>query len=322
VVRTRARLVAVVALLATVVPVPGSTAATGEDRVLVVLATTGPAPYTVAQFREVAQTADAFFRASSFGRMRLAFTVTPWLAASTLTGSCGGFTDRSMDGVVAPARRAAQEAGYKPEVYDQVLYALADVRCGFYGYTWGQQVVLTRPPSLELLVHELGHTLGLGHSLASTCAVRCGTLDPGDPYSPMGIGLLDFSAYEKTLLGWIGAQPRAVSSGNYTLVPPTRQTKLPQALVVDSPIGQWWLEYRTRPFRGLLVRYIDPTESVGPFSPSTTLILRPTGTKRDWVAAGETLRAAGYFTVRLTRAAAGTATLRFKWTAPRRHAFR
>ena len=286
---------------------------------LVVLATTGQAPYSAAEFRQVATTAGAFFRTSSFGRMRLSFDVTPWLATSSVAATCGGFNDRSMDGFVAPARDAAREAGYRPERYDQVLYALADVRCGFYGYTWGQQVVLTRPPSLELLVHELGHTLGLGHALASTCAVRCGTLDPGDPYSPMGIGLLDFSAYEKTLLGWIGPQPRATTSRTYTLVPPTRQTKLAQALVIDTPIGQWWLEYRTRPFRGVLVRYIDTTQSVGPFSPSTTLILRPTGTKRDWIAAGETYRAPGLFTIRLARAGTDAATLRFKWTVARHY---
>lgn len=288
---------------------------------LVVLATTGQAPYSVADFRNVAKTADAFFRTSSFGRMHLSFDVTPWLATRTPASSCGGFNDRSMDNIVAPAREAAQEAGYKFARYDQVFYALADVRCGFYGYTWGRQVVLTRPPSVELLVHEMGHTLGLGHALASTCAVRCGTLDPGDPFSPMGVGLLDFSVYEKTLLGWIGPQPRAATSGTYTLVPPTRQTKLAQALVIDTPIGQWWLEYRAR-FHGVLVRYIDAEQSLGPFAASATLILRPTGAKRDWVAPGETFRAPGLFTVRLARAAAGAATLRFKWSPGRHYAFR
>jgi hypothetical protein len=320
--RTRARLVAVVALFATVVLVPGGAAATGEDRVLAVLATSGPTPYSAADFQDVAADADSFFRASSFGRVRLRFDVTPWLAAFGATPTCGGFTDLSLDGVVAPARDAARRAGYDPDRYDQVLYAMGDVHCGFYGITWGQQAMLTRPPSLELLVHELGHTLGLGHALASTCALRCGVIDPGDPYTPMGTGLLDFSAYEKSLLGWIGPQPHASASGTYTIVPPTRKTKLAQALVVDTSPGQWWLEYRTTPFRGVLVRFVDAEQSVGPFDPSAALILRPTGTKRDWVAAGETFHATGFFSVRLAKAGTGAATVRFKWIGARRHAFR
>jgi hypothetical protein len=322
VVRTRARLVAVVALFAAVTLVGGASAATGTDRVLVVLATSGPTPYSAAEFRQVAAEADAFFRTSSFGRVHLQFDVTPWLPAFASVPSCGGFSDRSMDGVVAPARDAAREAGYDPDVYDQVLYGLGDIHCGFSGFTWGQQVMLTRPPSLELLVHELGHTLGLGHALATTCALRCGIIDPGDPFTPMGIGILDFSAYEKSLLGWIGPQPHAAVSGTYTLVPPTQQSKRAEALVIDTPPGQWWLEYRTQPFRGMLVRFVDAEQSVSVFDPSAALILRPTATRRDWVAAGETFHATGLFTVRLAKAGTGAATLRFKWLGIRRHAFR
>ena len=138
----------------------------------------------------------------------------------------------------------------------------------------------------------------------------------------MGTGLLDFSAYEKSLLGWIGAQPHAAASGTYTIVPPTRQTKLAQALVVDTAIGQWWLEYRTRPFRGVLVRFVDAEQGVGPFSPAATLILRPTAARRDWVVAGETFRAPELFTVRLVHASTKAATLHFKWVGARHYALR
>jgi hypothetical protein len=314
----RTRLVAVVALFAAAAAVvPAGPAATGDDRVLAVLATYGPTPYSDADFRRVASAADSFFRASSFGRVHLRFDVTPWLEAFGTVPSCGGLTNRSLDGVVAPARDAARTAGYDPDGYDQVMYALAEVRCGFHGVTWGQQVMLVRPPSVDLLFHGLGHTLGLGHAQAAACALRCGVIDPGDPYSPMGTGLLDFSAYEKSVLGWIGRQPHAIASGTYTIVAPTRETKLAQALVVDTAFGQFWLEYRTRPFRGLLVRFVEANQSVGAFAPSAILILRPTGTRRDWIAAGETFRAEGLFSVRLVRAGTGQASLRLRWVAPR-----
>ena len=312
----RAR-VAVVALFASMTLVASGSAATGQDRVLAVLATSGPTPYSIADFRSVAADVGQFFQSSSLGGVHLSFDVTPWLDVFGASPSCGGFSDRSLDGVVAPARAAALEAGYDPAQYDQVLYALGDARCGFYGVTWGRQVMLTRPPSVDLLVHELGHTFGLGHALASTCAVGCGTLDPGDPYTPMGTGGFDFSAYEKSVLGWIGPQPRATASGTYTIVPPTKKTKLSQALVIDGPEGQWWLEYRSR-FRGVLVRFVSAEQSESVFAPSATLILRPTGAKRDWMVAGETFRAPHLFTAKLVRATATAATLRLKFVAARR----
>jgi len=309
----------VVALCASVTLVASGSAATGQDRVLAVLATPGPTPYSTTEFKQVASEVDAFFRASSFGREHLSFDVTPWLDAfQTTRPTCGGFSDRSMDGAVAPARDAARLAGYDPDQYDRVMYAVGDVRCGFYGITWGRQVMLTRPPSLDLLVHELGHTFGLGHGLAAKCAVGCGSIDPGDPYTPMGTGGPDFSAYEKSLLGWIGPQPHSTVSGNYTIVPPTKKTKLAQALVVDSPEGHWWLEFRAKPFRGVLVRFVAAEQSESAFAPSATLILRPTGAKRDWMVAGETFRAPGIFSVRLVRTTATAATLRPKLAAARR----
>src|SRR5207249_3434698 len=80
--------------------------------------------------------------------------------------------------------------------YDDVIYTIADSHCGFHGVTWGHEVMLTRQPDLQLLVHELGHAFGLGHAQASDCitaAGLCALDETGDPFSPMGNGELDLS---------------------------------------------------------------------------------------------------------------------------------
>jgi len=83
--------------------------------------------------------------------------VTPWLSAFSSNPGCGGGTNRSLDNVVAPAKVAADVAGFDPSRYDDVIYAIADSKCGFHGTTWGNEVILTRQPNLQLVVHELGH---------------------------------------------------------------------------------------------------------------------------------------------------------------------
>ena len=196
----RAPLYAVAALLATTLLVQSAGAVVkGEERVLVVLATSGSKPYTVADVQQTVRAATAFVSSASFGQVQLRVDVTPWLSAFSSNPGCGGTTNRSLAAVVAPARVAAGRAGFDASRYDDVVYAVADSQCGFHGATWGNEVMLTRQPTLQLILHELGHTFGLGHAQSATClgaARTCGRLDEtGDPFSPMGSGELDFSVY-------------------------------------------------------------------------------------------------------------------------------
>ncbi len=312
-----ARIAAVVALLAVVLPASAGSSVKGDVRVLVVLATDGPTPYEIRDVQRVARETNALLRASSFGQVRLTVDVTQWLSAWTADPGCGGGSDTSLDKLIAPARVAADDAGYAPERYERVVYALGDSHCGFFGVTWGRQVVLTRPPTVQLLAHELGHTFGLGHAHASPCVRGRVVNDTGDPFSPMGEGPTDLSPYEKSLLGWIGHQPRATASRTYSLVPANLRPSGAQALVIGVEAGQWWLEYRTKPFRGLLVRFVDRESPATPFLPSADLMLDPTHRNRPWVARGETYTSPD-FTVRLVGAQARQAQIRFTWRSGRR----
>ncbi len=308
----RAPLLAVVALLAAVVLPSAGAAPKANERVLVVLASTGSEPYTVAEVQRTFDQANAFIQRSSFGQMHVDADITPWLTGLTARPGCGG--SDGVESIFGPPRRAAAGAGFDTSRYDTVIYALPDAHCGFLGATFGHQVMLTRQPTVELLLHELGHTFGLGHAMGSDCTdlLRCGLEDTGDVFSPMGSGSLDYSAYEKALLGWIPAQPRITVPKRYLLATTTARSKLAQALVVDTSRGKWWIEYRSQPFRGLVFRFVDAENHSAPYAPSAVLILKPTKHSRPWIVKGETYRIPFSWRVTLTKATATRAEVRFR----------
>jgi hypothetical protein len=309
----RAPLYAVVALLAAVAVPSAGAAPKANERVLVVLASTGSRPYPVADVQRAFAQVNDFIQRSSFGQVHVAADVTPWLTGLTAKPSCGT-NSSGIDAVFEPARKEAASAGFDTARYDTVVYTLPDARCGFFGATFGHQIMLTREPTVDLIAHELGHSFGLGHAMGANCInyLRCSLEDTGDTLSPMGSGSLDYSAYEKVLLGWLPSQPRVTAPKTYVLAPPTTRSKLAQALVVDTAGGTWWIEYRSQPFRGLVFRYVDADNHSAPYDQSAILILRPTKHARPWIVKGESYRIPSSWRVTLTKVSAKQATVRFR----------
>ena len=297
----RARLLAVFALGAALL-VPGARGAvTGDQRVLVVLATYGPKPYTVAAVQETMKETAEFYERSSYGQMRIRPQVTAWLTAFSARPRCADWTARStspLDAFVAPARAAAAGAGYNLAAYDRIVYSVVGSDCNFLGIAWGRSAVLTQIPTPQLVAHELGHTYGLAHAASSACASTCPVDESGDPFSPMGEGFSDFSTYEKRQLGWLPEPLRVAKPGTYRLARADLTSALPHTLVVPSSAGDYWIERRSS---GLMVRLVVPESAAPPFAAPAVLLMNPTSKRRPWIAAGETFRARGLFTAKLAQ---------------------
>ena len=92
--------------------------------------------------------------------------------------------------------------------------------CAWAGSRWGKRALLNGTLTVANTAHELGHTFGLPHAQAWSCAPRpCGVVNYGDPYDTMGSGTGDFDSYEKWLLGWITRVTHASQPAVYTLAP-------------------------------------------------------------------------------------------------------
>jgi hypothetical protein len=118
----------------------------------------------------------------------------------------------------------------------------------------------------------------------------------------MGSGFVDFNAYEKEQLGWIPRQPRITRPGAYTVFPTNGRSLAHQALVLEMPDAEYWLEQRPgTKTPGLMVHVVHPDElSSWPIPPST-LLLAPIRPGHPTIAPGQTFRVRGEFAVKVAR---------------------
>jgi Gametolysin peptidase M11 len=245
-------------------PDPRATDAVGDLRVLVIRATWGPRPTGGGDLSGAA----AFYNRASFGRLRLQLDITPWLQAYKEPACPSGSSSRSAFGAVGElAQDAAVAAGYDLSLYGRVAYFLPDKTCNFAGLGVGREVFIASEGGLlddQAFVHELGHTFGLPHATSSTCARGCRIVEYGDPLSPMGGGSADFSALEKLKLNWISAVQRVERSGTYSVANIDEPTSSPQALVVPTAAGEYWIEHRAADPRRVIVRLVKPNDAIHP----------------------------------------------------------
>ena len=281
--RTRTRRWSVTATaalaLAVVLAVPASAQTTRQLRVLFALTTWGPTPFTHAEAERVLIESDAFFRASSSGRLTLTGAAAGWIRLPrSVFNSCNATALREA----APASTFAG--------YDRVVFVAPTIEsCNFLGIANATEVLLNGALFMTLAVHELGHTLGLGHASRWDCSTRrCVVDEYGSTFSVMGGGAGDLNAVEKFQLGWLTGIVRPQGDGTHVIGPIVGPTTLPQALVVRTASSEFWLESRGLTTPSFTGRSMQPagiaviaspalTAEPSPFPRENLLLPNPTG---------------------------------------------
>jgi hypothetical protein len=291
----------------------------GEQRVLLMLVTWGPEPYTQGQARQALDETAAFVRSASFGKTWIAAEVTPWLHVFDTRPGC------ELERISTAALAAARGRGYDTTRYTTLGIAVPRIDCAWGGAYFAPGIWVNGMLNRHVLAHELGHTYGVTEEgPAWVCDPRCHSVPYLDPFSVMGHGWSDYGAWEKFQFGWLDGIARASRAGAFTLGGIDRPSTQPQGLRVLVAGDEYWFEHRPAPplwtfdsaeaAPGVVVHAgSNGLGEAGRFPGRNYLIFDPGGRRRPSIQAGETFTVPGAFRVTVTSTGPDVAGLTFRW---------
>ena len=288
---------AMFALVLALVAQASAQAPAGEQRIVLVLATWGPEPISLAEARATADETEAFVRAASFGRSTVEIELRGWVRA--LPARPVGCDVQGVDQAI---QRATDLTGY-----DLVAYVLPGMDCGWGGAYYPPGVWMLGRITKNLFAHELGHNWGVREEgPAWVCWTRpCRAENYRSPYSVMGHGDGHFNAFEKRRYGWIEVAGPALRNGDHEIARIDRASALPHALYVLTAADEYWVEYRPEVAWPVVHAGTSPAAVARSRFPQRNLLLDGARSARFTVA--------GAFEVTMTRFDGERATLRFRW---------
>lgn len=305
---------------------------------LVVKPTWGPQPYSDVQIDTAMQGAARFYATASFGKLAMTYTQTPWLDVMQGPLSC--------QDEVQQLPQLAASAGWDPSSYDRAVFLLpvSDNPSGCPAGTSFDDppgAFLNGSFAVGTIIHELGHSFGMGHAGLLTCwyqqSARHCIGDPyGDTSDVMGaeggsniLGFVgDFGALQKARAGWL--TPHYITkSGVYKLAPLEVATALPQALVIRGTAYEYWIDERAPiandahlarlpAVTGFAVHRIDEDPLAPGADPLRPDYLVPNARSSSYYTpTGKTFTLPGVFTLTALSRTRGVVTIRFRsLTAP------
>jgi len=207
----------------------------GEQKILVIMYNfqnnSHETPFTKEEvsaliFSDTPPSLNSYYKEVSFDKTWFTGDVVGWYTVP-IDNSGSSCIDASRE-----AEEIAKQDGIDVDSYPRRIYITPwKESCGTSGSTDGNPstISINGYPGVDVLIHEIGHNLTLGHAHALVCLNQvithyslCQVQYYGDLFTAMGKGnMYHHSAYFKAFLGWLLPSQTliATQNGSYTLYP-------------------------------------------------------------------------------------------------------